>query len=81
MQVHYEHSVPKVHDCETKRKILVFKHGSTRICEDNGIEVPSISTCSSQPRVWYGHPGSETGIVSMVSLKSRRELSDLNVHE
>lgn len=72
MQEHYEHCVPKMEKfAATTRKVLVFRHGVFRKCKDNGGNVVP----DNQRKVWFGHPNKK------MYHFSRRELSDLNIHE
>ncbi len=80
MQRHYEHSLPKVKTCESKRKVLVFRHGIIKPCKDNGKQASS-KVIPHHERIWYGHPQRETGIIESLTLHSRAELSEYNVHE
>ncbi len=75
MQEHYEHCVPKMKNFVAKeRKVLVFRHGQFRKLKDNGGNVVP----DDQKKVWFGHPPHK--ILHQYSY-SRRELSDLNIHE
>lgn len=81
MQHHYEHCVPAKPECNSKRKVLVFRHSKKNICiEDNG-KVTSVTQQACRPkRIWHGHPAEESN-VSVGALYSRVELSDLNLHD
>lgn len=78
MQKHYEHAVPPKGECQSKRKVLVFRCGKLKMCKDNG-KTTSAERIAKK-RIWYGKPPKETN-VSIGSLHSRYDLSDLNVHE
>lgn len=79
MQDNYEHAVPVSKQSASKRKVLVFRTGQSKQCKDNGKQTTSVRP-TKKKRVWYGHPLAKLG-VSIGSLHSRAELSDLNVHE
>ncbi len=80
MQKHYEHSLPKVKTCESKRKVLVFRNGTVKSCKDNGKQT-SCEATPSRDRIWYGEPKAETGIEKYLSLFTRAELVEHNVHK
>lgn len=80
MQLHYEHALPKVPKCESSRKVLVFRHGTVKPCKDNGKQTSSDVT-PHRGRIWYGQPSRDNGFIEALSLHSREELSEYNVHE
>ena len=79
MQNGYEHCVPKKTKCQSKRKVLVFRHGSTILCLDNGKQTST--EVVHKKRIWFGPPPKELGIQVGQTLLSRQELSETNVHE
>ena len=80
MQKHYEHSVPANKKCVSKRKVLVFRNGLFRPCNDNGKKT-SADPVIPRKRVWYGPPPIGTGVLLKHSLHSRQELAETNTHE
>ena len=84
MQEHYEHCVPRKPTFSSRRKVIVFRHGVARNCQDNGIETDP----DYRPkRIWFGAPShmsspyARTNVSLGTSLLSRVEVSDINVHE
>jgi len=80
LQKNYEHSVPLIKDCESNRKVLVFRNGLVQSTKDNG----TLTTTERVPapkRIWFGHPPKSSGIAVGQTSLTRQELAETNVHE
>jgi len=80
MQQHYEHSVPVIKECESKRKVLIFRSGKLNTTTDNG-QVTTSEPAPTRQRIWYGHPPISSGVSIGTTLHSRQDLADTNVHD
>lgn len=73
MQEGYEHSVPKVKGCNSKRKVLVFRNGEKKETVDTG-EVATTKPVIRLDGVWFGHSNIPNRMFT------RKELFDYNLH-